>query len=456
MRRIFKTKLAATAATLLLFTLSFIFGTVTNGADEAANEALVQMIVELVSDADPDMRALGFQQVREEAPGEAATEKFAALLPELPVDGQAGLLAALGDRGDAAARPAVLKMVESDDAAVRAAALKALGALGDVADVPLLAEKVATAGGTEKTAARQSLVRLAGDQVNGAIVSAMDEGKPAIRAALLDVLALRNAKEALPHVFQCTKDSDATVRLAALDALRFLADESHTAKLVEILKGAEGEPERRAAELALLVVCSRGREACAEAIVAGLAEADVPSRVALLRALARAGGDMARKEMVARLEDPDQAVRDEALRMLSIWEDPAVAPQLMEIAESADDLRPRVLAIRGLVRLARPHQDQPADVQMLGQLLELADRPQETRLVLGALSRVAAPEALDLVTPVLEYRAVAEEAGLAAVLIAENLKEDDMDKAEAAMKKVLERTRNETIRERAQKVLQSL
>ena len=43
--------------------------------DEEPNEELIQMIVELVSDTDRDMRALGLQQIREEIPGEAATKK---------------------------------------------------------------------------------------------------------------------------------------------------------------------------------------------------------------------------------------------------------------------------------------------------------------------------------------------------------------------------------------------
>ena len=48
--------------------------------EEEPNEALIQMIADLVGDSDQDMRALGLQQVRGEAPGEAATKKFAELL----------------------------------------------------------------------------------------------------------------------------------------------------------------------------------------------------------------------------------------------------------------------------------------------------------------------------------------------------------------------------------------
>ena len=108
------------------------------------------------------MRAVGLQQVREAAKGPAATKRFAALLPKLSPEAQAGLLAALADRGDNAARPAVLDDAQEPDEPVRAAALRALGSLGEAADVPLLVQTLAAAAEPEKTAARASLARCAG------------------------------------------------------------------------------------------------------------------------------------------------------------------------------------------------------------------------------------------------------------------------------------------------------
>ena len=49
--------------------------------DEVSSE-LLQLIVNLMNDPDKDMRAIGFEQVRSEAKGEAATKQFAAQLKE--------------------------------------------------------------------------------------------------------------------------------------------------------------------------------------------------------------------------------------------------------------------------------------------------------------------------------------------------------------------------------------
>ncbi|MHC4179602.1 MAG: HEAT repeat domain-containing protein, partial [Planctomycetota bacterium] len=356
-------------------------------AQEEPDEDTLQFIIDFVKDADRETRSIGLQEIRDGRPaGEAATKRFAALLPELRPEAQAELLEALGDRGDVAARPAVLQMLDDKrQPAVRASALKSLGALGGAGDVPLLAGKAATGSSVEKGAARMSLVRLRGDDVNKAIVSALAEGEPGVRVELLGVLAARGAKETLPTVIASAEDSEASVRLAALSALRMLADESHVPRLVELLKAAQDDQLRRKTELALLAVCSRSGEACADGIAAGLADADVPSRVALLHGLARAGGAKALEEIVARLEDDDPAVRDQAVRMLSIWPNADALEPLRAIASSGDSLRHRVLAIRGLVRLASPQGEKPADLKILAEAMAVAKRTQEKRLVVGAL-----------------------------------------------------------------------
>ena len=88
-----------------ILSLAVSCGVSQSNADETSDE-LVQLIISLLSDSDKDMRALGFEQIRSEATGEAATQQFAALLKQLPTDAQVGLLSALADRGDPAARPA--------------------------------------------------------------------------------------------------------------------------------------------------------------------------------------------------------------------------------------------------------------------------------------------------------------------------------------------------------------
>ena len=126
---------------------------------------LVQMVVELLADKDNDVRALGFDQVRTSASGERATLEFAGQLRKLPPDGQIGLLSALADRGDAAARDEVLSLLNSTtDEGVKTAAIAAIGALASPGDVQLLIKLVETGAPAEKAAARAALTTCSCDE----------------------------------------------------------------------------------------------------------------------------------------------------------------------------------------------------------------------------------------------------------------------------------------------------
>ena len=152
--------------------------------------------------------------------------------------------------------------------------------------------------------------------------------------------------------------------------------------------------------------------------------------------------------------------REPRLNLLDLpageWRDAAAAAHLMAIAKGEDNLRHQVLAIRGLVRLAARQADSPADLTMLAELMSLAKRPEEKRLVVGVAGNAGTVEALDLVTPAMDDPALAEDAAAAAVAIAENVSDGDKAKIRAAMETVEKKAKNAMTRSRAQKVLGSL
>ena len=425
-------------------------------AEDDAEDPVLQMVIGLLGDEDPDMRALGLQQVREDLPGEEATKKLVDILATVSPEVQPSLIEALGERGDAAARPTILEMLKSEAAAVRTAALVALGGLGTPAEVPMLAEKAATGTEAEKDAARRGLISLRGDAVNPAIVAVMTDADAALKVELIKALALRNATESLPKVLEAAKDADPAVRSAGLEALRFLAGADDAAAIVDVLKAAQGPDQIRKAELALLSVANRDRQKTAEAVIAGLADAEPASRVSLLHVLTRSGGEKALASVVEQAKAEDESVADEAVRMLSVWPDAGAAPHLLEIARNGKNLRRQVLAVRGLVNLASPAEDKPADVKMATEAMNLAKRPAEKLLVLGMLGQTDSADSLAVVVGALDDAALANEAGLAAVMISERIKGDAKEQASAALKKVSQKVKDEKIRQRAAQALKAL
>ncbi len=265
-------------------------------------------------------------------------------------------------------------------------------------------------------------------------------------------LAGRNARETLPQVKQSAEDSEVAIRSAAVKALRYLADQEDVPSLISILKKAATDAERYTAELALLTVCSRVGEPCTVALIAGLADAEVDARLALLHALARVGNDAALQQTLALSKEGDPAVRDEAVRMLANWKDNSVRESLLQLAQAAESPQHQLLALRGLVRVAAPLGEQPGDLALLKQVMELATRVDEKRLALGALSGGDSIEALDLAVAWLKDAELAEEAALATVTIATKIEDGDSKKVQAAIKQALDSIQNVQVREHAEQI----
>ena len=109
------------------------------------------------------------------------------------------------------------------------------------------------------------------------------------------------------------------------------------------------------------------------------------------------------------------------------------------------------MAVRGLAFLAQPRPDRPAEIDLLGKALELAKRNEEKLLVLGFAGTSANPAATAVILPAMDDPDLAEAAGLAAVLIAEQMEEGDRTAVREVLQKVIDTTKNDELRQRAQK-----
>jgi len=395
-------------------------------------------------------------QLIAEAPGKDTTQIFAAALPKLSPAGQTALLGALAARGDVSARPVVVAAVKSQDKAVKQAAIAALATTGSAADVALLAGLAASGDKDVDGIARISLTRLAGDDVNKAIASAVAGAKPAVRAELIACLAARNVKDAVAAVVGQVTCPDAAVRMAALNALAVLGTPEQTAVAVTALKAAKDSKERGAAEKALLAICSRGKAKSEAAILAGLKGASPDAQGALLRALGRIGGANALKTVQAGTTNPDGKVSDSAVRVLSEWPDGSATAPLLAIAKASKKVNHQVLALRGYVRLAGLEKDIKKKTAMLTESMALAQRPDEKKLVLGQLADVRTLESMKLIVPCLEDAKLAREAGAAAVRVGPGAAKKDKKLVMDAMTLVLGTSKDNRTKRDAKKLLDQL
>jgi HEAT repeat protein len=425
-------------------------------AEEPAAQSLVGMVIELLGDEDPEVRGLAYEQVRENALGETATLQFADVLPRLSSPAMIGLIAALAERGDSVARPAVTAVVSTHSAAlVRSAAIRALGKLGTVDDIPLLLELLTEGPESTRVPARESLVELRGRDVVLALTSHLSEGDTRTRIALAEVLAARHAVVAIPTLLDLAVSGEVKVRSAAMVALGKLAGPEHLGGMTQGVLAAEEGVERSTAEKHLMFVCNRlpdkdRRAAPLRAVMQALTETD---RLVMLSTLGRIGGESALEEVSEALASSQPAIHAAGIQAISNWPDASVAAKLIELAKSDEHERHRRIARMALLRIAPLPDGRPdaEKVELLKVGMELAADDAERNYALSRAAAIRTVETLRLILPFLSREVHVEAACEAIVELAHHRKLRNQNKQEfqVALDLVLETTKNPVVQERA-------
>jgi archaellum biogenesis ATPase FlaH len=158
------------------------------------------------------------------------------------------------------------------------------------------------------------------------------------------------------------------------------------------------------------------------------------------------------------MKDSDKDVKDAALRALASWPDVAAAADLLDVARSAAEEKIQAMALQGYIRVVRIQNNRSAaeNAKMLVAALEAAKRPDEKKQALGGLRDCRDIVAFQAVVPCLDDAALREEAAQAAVNIARDIWQKNTQPVEAAMKKVVEVSKNKDSTKQAQEVLNEI
>jgi len=379
---------------------------------------------------------------------------LAAELPRLPVSGQVQLLAALGRRGDKAHVGTVLTAAGNDDAAVREAALTVLAALGSAAEVGLLAERAASAEGREQAAARTSLYRLRGENVNDVIVSGLAGVSPEVQVELIQAIDRRRVDGSVKVLETMAGHGDSQVRIAALRALRAIATPGDLATLLKLLSETQTQAERDEARQTVVAVSKKieREDRRAREVLKALTGADeLPVRLSLIQALGEIEDAQALPTLEGLLADLEAEVVSAAIRALSAWPTAAPLESLLAVARSGPGVQ-QILALRGVVRLTGLAEDKTeADrLALYQEAMGLAANDNERKVVLSGISGESRPGALELAVSYLSEKALAQEVEAAVIRIAWAIRREHPEAAKAAMQKVVDATGNENTRARAQ------
>lgn len=427
--------------------------------ENIVNDELLELVVGLLNDEDKDMRAVGLEQVRTEIKGEAATQQLLALLPQLKPEVQVALIGALGDRGDATATPKMVEIVNesSGDVAVKTAAIRAIGALGNESNLAMLVKLLDSSNAEFQAAARASLVRLGGRDTQQAISATILAGKPKVRITLMEILVERRASEALPNLLVAAIENDPAIRGAAMKALGQLGSAEQLPGMVAGVLKSEAGKEREAAEKQIMFVCQRiaNGDDRAVPLLAAIEPLEADEKLVLLSTLGRVGGANALAVVEEKISSNNPKEHELGIRALCNWPDASIGNRLLELIER--ETRPELdaMLLSALIRVAPlPDSRTPVErLELLKTAMKLCTKDNERNLILKRAPAIRAVETLRFVLTFFDEPGLAVQAHEAVVELAHhrNLREPNQAEFTAALDKVLAASKNEIVLERAQR-----
>ncbi|HAR36478.1 MAG TPA: hypothetical protein DCR87_06190, partial [Acidobacteria bacterium] len=317
-------------------------------------------------------------------------DSYLGLFSGLPDKLQVQVAAVLANYPVQTAREYLVNLAAKSPAPeVRTEAIISLGKIGDSSTVEFLAGKAATARGKEKAAARESLVALRGKAVDKKILEILSStSEQMLRNELLLAACERNIGESREFFLKEAANPSADLALVSR-GLRAFGDISLAEELLNIAYKNEDEAfrEEMAGIMAAWAKQSARPDARSGYFRNLLGAEKEPQRQALLISIIGKIGERNSLPLLRNyLKTQDPKIREACVRALSDWPEVEARDDLWLVARSSSDLKEKVLAIRGLVRLtaSERYRRPEAVVESLKEIYSLCPRAEEKKLVLAA------------------------------------------------------------------------
>ena len=400
-------------------------------------------------------------QAAQEMPGDRITKALLNEMKNLPADNQIVIIQTLGRRGDKAAVPTLLDVAKSGAKPVRIAALQTVTELGDASAVPVFVQLLEDQDREIAQAAQNSLATMPGQEADAVVTEMFQNGSPEKQRIALDLMNRRQIKNSMPALWQAVRSGDAKARPDAIKMIGDLGGASQLPALLDLLDAAQNPQDLAATEQAIATACTKDKEPQVQAqkLAARLPQAKPAQQAVLLRVLSAVGGPDSLKAVRGLVGSGSPEVRAAAIRALGAWRTADAAPDLLTLAKSTSDPAEKTLVVRGYLNLAaRGEMSVEQRLQMCRQAAGVIQRDDEKRLLLGTLGKIDSPEAMNVILPYLSDAGVQQEAGLAAVTIAERLLRGRGPWPQAAqlvepLEKVAQATKNAEVAKRAKTLL---
>ncbi|MFI4848912.1 MAG: family 16 glycoside hydrolase [Gimesia chilikensis] len=426
------------------------------------------LLAKTLKDDDLARFRAGLQAARKVGP-EASTT-LVAVYPKLSDERKGLVIAALSQSKNAGALPLIQQALKSESEALQ---LQAVLSLGELVSVLKADEQLQVLGAlfgklkqspsalTEATA--DTIEKMNGSQTADKVQSVIEEStrKLVESEALSQQLAgLQLAGDCrlsslTPAVYQLVGHSNPEVKQAAIRALGGTTSSDDLPKLITL---AVKNPGDAAISDALKAACARlPLEETAQTLAQAMEGASIEQQQLILKQLAAIGGETALKTMVAAARSNEDALQNTATDLLGKWVTIDVAPPLLALAQSLENRKYKIRALRGYIRVARQLNMTPAErLEVCRNTLANAERNDEKKLVFEVLRRYPTPEAVNFTINLLKEKDLNVPASATIVSWAERGTPIENTLLRDALQQVIATTNNAGLKQRAEQQLERI
>jgi HEAT repeat protein len=404
------------------------------GLAKANPELAKKLIVEALFDTDLRAQSAAITAAQE-VYGKDASGFLANQFPKLLNSAKVFVLRAL----DGSAEKTLITAANDPGEEIQLAAIERLGQVGSSACIPALFKSALVDKSTTQKAVVAALARIPDPSASTALAALAEHGEPKSRIVAISALARRNDQTAAPALLNYAGEANPEVSAAACAALAKVGTDAELEGLIRL--ALAGKTPGAAAALQAVASRARDKSAAAQKLITFAKTAPSQQMASLFEILALLGGSESLAVLSSSAGSSNAEVKDAATRALANWPDFPATTALLVIASDPSVTRVHnVLAAQGIARLVKSSDNVPAALRLKTAIaaLHAAARDEDKKLVLSALASIPDRSAGEAIKPFLSITNYQQEAGLAAMTLAETLRKTDKpaarDLAEAVKK----------------------
>jgi type 1 glutamine amidotransferase/HEAT repeat protein len=378
-------------------------------------------------------------------------EEAAAMAEKLAPQAQIQMVTALSENPLRIGTASAERLAGSSEKDVRKAAYQALAVLGNEKSAILLARGAASeTDRNERQAAQQALYILPGESVDQAILAAVGDDRldEPVRLEMIQAAVQRQSNGSVQVLLQSAQSQNQKVAAQSIRALQSLAGAEDAEAMVELVIKRPGSNTENALTAAAMKIQDKDQRAGA-LLVRYPKVRESEAKASLLRVMGKLGDKHTVDVLSRELTSTDPIVSDAAFRAMSDWPGMEFTAKMKEMAQSTD-LKTKVLAFRAYVRMLG------TDSAALMEAYALAQRPDEQKIVIGALADTGSLPVLAFLEKLSADPQLKTESQLSLVSVCEKLVNTNTDQVKPILNTLAQQGSNDAVKKRASELLAKL